>query len=71
MIIRNRSRDTAWFSMLAEEWSVLKPAYEKWLAPENFDEQGRQKTRLRELTWAVLSMYRATSKGMGAGMQAG
>ena len=40
VIIRDRSRDTAWFAMLAEEWSVLKPAYEKWLAPDNFDEQG-------------------------------
>ena len=71
VIIRDRSRDTAWFAMLAEEWSVLKPAYEKWLAPDNFDEQGRQKTKLRELTWAVLSMYRATSKGTGTGMQGG
>ena len=68
VIICNRSRDTAWFSMLSEEWSVLKPAYEKWLAPDNFDEQGRQKTKLRELTWAVLSMYRGTSKGTATGM---
>jgi hypothetical protein len=57
-IVRNRSRDTAWFAMLAEEWSALKPAYEKWLAPDNFDEQGRQKTRLSELTSGALLMYR-------------
>ena len=68
VIIRDRSRDTAWFAILAEEWSVLKPAYEKWLAPDNFDEQGRQQTRLRELTWAVLSMHRGTSKGTGTEM---
>ena len=68
VIICNRSRDTAWFSMLAEEWSVLKPAYERWLAPDNFDDEGRQRTRLSELTWAVLSMYRETSKGTGTGM---
>ena len=62
VIIRNRSRDTVWFSILAEEWSVLKPAYEKWLAPDNFDEQQRQKTRLSELTSAALSMYRGNRK---------
>ena len=68
-IVRNRSRDTAWFAMLAEEWSVLKPAYEKWLAPDNFDEQGRQRTRLSELTSAALSMYRGKPKGTGADMR--
>ena len=67
-IIRNRSRDTAWFAMLAEEWPVLKAAYEQWLAPDNFDEQGRQKTRLSELTLAVLSMCRGKSQGTGTGM---
>ena len=69
VIVRNRSRDTVWFAMLAEELSALKPAYEKWLAPDNFDEQGRQKTRLSELTSAALSMYRGKPKGTGADMR--
>ena len=67
-IIRNRSRDTAWFAMLAEEWPPLKPAYEKWLAPDNFNERGWQKTRLSELTLAALSRHRGKSKGMGTRM---
>ena len=55
VIIRSRSRDTAWFAMIDEEWPVLKAAYERWLAPENFDAHGRQKTRLSELTAAALA----------------
>ncbi len=53
-IVRNRSRDTAWFAMIAEEWPLLKAAYERWLAPDNFDELGRQRVRLSELTSAAI-----------------
>ena len=53
-IIRNRSRDTAWFAMIAEEWPSLKAAYEHWLATGNFDELGQQRTRLSDLTSLVL-----------------
>lgn len=58
VIIRRRSRDTAWYSIIDEEWPTLKAAYEQWLAPENFDAQGRQKTRLSELTAAVHASLR-------------
>ena len=58
VIIRGRNRDTAWFSIIDEEWPVLKAAYERWLAPENFDAEGRQKTRLSELTAAALAGVR-------------
>jgi RimJ/RimL family protein N-acetyltransferase len=46
MIVKGRSRDTAWFSMLDREWPERKHEFERWLAPENFDQAGRQKTRL-------------------------
>jgi RimJ/RimL family protein N-acetyltransferase len=46
MIAKGRNRDTAYFSMLDGEWPARKAAFERWLAPENFDKQGRQKTRL-------------------------
>ena len=46
MIVKGRSRDTAWFSMLDSEWPARKAAFERWLAPENFDSHGRQKTKL-------------------------
>ena len=48
MIVKGRSRDTAWFSMLDSEWPARKAAFERWLAPENFDRDGRQKTKLGE-----------------------
>jgi len=50
MIIKGRNRDTAWFSMLEGEWPAIKASFERWLAPQNFDADGKQKTSLRELT---------------------
>jgi RimJ/RimL family protein N-acetyltransferase len=49
MIVKGRNRDTAWFAMLDGEWPARKAAYERWLKPDNFDGQGRQKTSLSEL----------------------
>src|SRR5262245_61125908 len=46
MIWKGRSRDTAWFSMLDIEWPARRASFERWLAPENFDEKGRQRTSL-------------------------
>ena len=49
MITKGRSRDTAYYSMLDREWPVRKLNFEHWLAPENFDSQGRQKQSLATL----------------------
>ncbi len=49
MIVKGRSRDTAWFSMLDSEWPVRKRAFERWLAPSNFDASDRQKASLSAL----------------------
>ncbi len=46
---KGRNRDTAWYAITDRDWPALKRAYEAWLAPANFDAQGRQKTRLSEL----------------------
>ncbi len=46
MIVKGRSRDTVCFSMLDSEWPALKPAYEAWLDPKNFDRKGMQQTML-------------------------
>ncbi len=46
MVIRRRNRDTAWFSMLDHEWPTRKQAFESWLSPENFDNEGRQKRNM-------------------------
>jgi RimJ/RimL family protein N-acetyltransferase len=49
MIVKGRSRDTAWYAMLDSEWPARKREFERWLAAENFDDAGRQKTRLRHV----------------------
>jgi RimJ/RimL family protein N-acetyltransferase len=51
-IAKGRSRDTAYYSMLDSEWPVRKAAFERWLAPDNFDAQGNQKTSLSALNGA-------------------
>ncbi|KQY97314.1 hypothetical protein ASD45_21760 [Pseudolabrys sp. Root1462] len=49
IIVKGRNRDTAWYSMIDSEWPARKAAFERWLAPDNFDAQGRQKMSLSEL----------------------
>jgi hypothetical protein len=49
LIAKGRNRDNAWFSMLDSEWPARKAAFERWLAPENFDAEGGQRTSLRGL----------------------
>ncbi len=46
MIVKGESRDTAWFSIIDGEWPALRAEYERWLGPENFDGEGKQKSRL-------------------------
>lgn len=48
MIVKGRNRDTAWYSMLKDEWDGgLRDAMEKWLDEENFYGDGKQKKRLK------------------------
>lgn len=49
MIAKGRNRDTAWYSMLDGEWPRARAAFERWLQPENFDSNGRQRRRLEEI----------------------
>ncbi len=53
MVVKGRNRDTAWFAAIDSEWPALRTAFETWLAPQNFDRQGRQIQRLGELTAPV------------------
>lgn len=45
-IQKAQNRDTAWFSIIDGEWPLLRTQYERWLAPDNFDAEGIQKTKL-------------------------
>jgi RimJ/RimL family protein N-acetyltransferase len=49
MVIKQRSRDTAWYSILDSEWPALRSAFERWLDPDNFTASGAQRARLEEL----------------------
>jgi RimJ/RimL family protein N-acetyltransferase len=49
LIVKGRNRDTAWFSITDGEWPARKRAFERFLSPENFDAQGKQKISLSSL----------------------
>ena len=49
MIIKGRNRDSAWFSITAEEWPAIRRGLESWLDPANFDEDGKQRRKLSDL----------------------
>ncbi|MBV8790805.1 MAG: GNAT family N-acetyltransferase [Pseudolabrys sp.] len=49
MIAKGRNRDTAYFSMLESEWPRRKTHFERWLAPDNFATDGKQKISLTQL----------------------
>jgi RimJ/RimL family protein N-acetyltransferase len=46
IVYKGRSRDTAWFSIIDEEWPRIRSALEAWLDPENFDAAGHQRRAL-------------------------
>lgn len=46
MVYNGRNRDTAWLSVLDGEWPALEQRFLRWLAPENFDANGRQRSPL-------------------------
>jgi RimJ/RimL family protein N-acetyltransferase len=46
LIIKGQNRDTAWFAMLDGDWPRLKAGYERWLDPENFAADGKQRSKL-------------------------
>jgi RimJ/RimL family protein N-acetyltransferase len=54
LIAKGRNRDNAWFSMLDREWPARSAAFERWLAPENFDVSGKQRMSLSELNRSLV-----------------
>ena len=48
MIVKGKNRDTAWFAMLDGEWPAVKEAIGAWLAPENFNNEGQERQKLRD-----------------------
>jgi len=49
MLVKERNRDTAWYSLLDSEWPAARAAFEAWLDDTNFDADGRQRRSLTDL----------------------
>ncbi len=49
IVYKGRNRDTAWFSIIDKDWPRIQTAFENWLAPDNFDDNGLQRQRLNAL----------------------
>jgi RimJ/RimL family protein N-acetyltransferase len=60
-VYKGRNRDTAWFATIDLEWPALRKAFLTWLDPANFDEWGKQRTSLRQLTAPVVGNRRYPS----------
>jgi RimJ/RimL family protein N-acetyltransferase len=54
VVYKNRSRDTAWYAMIDSEWPQLEQAFTRWLAPDNFGANGKQRQRLSEMIAPIL-----------------
>ncbi|MFZ6762576.1 GNAT family N-acetyltransferase [Pseudoroseomonas sp. WGS1072] len=46
LVVKGRRRDTAWFSILEEEWPARRDAIAAWLEESNFDQHGRARRGL-------------------------
>jgi RimJ/RimL family protein N-acetyltransferase len=61
VVYKQRTRDTAWYSITDTDWPVRRGAFEAWLAPANFDAAGAQRQPLSAF------MPPATSAMIGKG----
>jgi RimJ/RimL family protein N-acetyltransferase len=46
-VIKDRNRDSAWFSIIDKEWKKLKKGYQRFLKPSNFGSKLKQKKKLK------------------------
>lgn len=60
-VIKGRSRDTAWYSLLDSEWPLARQAFAEWLAPGNFDSAGQQRETLSAIRTRIESQREGAS----------
>jgi RimJ/RimL family protein N-acetyltransferase len=58
LIYKGLNRDTAWYSILDDEWPEVKQRLQDWLSPDNFDADGHAKRSLSEMMQSRLPSTR-------------
>lgn len=59
LIFKGRNRDTAWYSILDDEWPEVRRHIEVWLQLDNFDASGAPRTSLSAIMQSRLPSSRA------------
>jgi RimJ/RimL family protein N-acetyltransferase len=49
MVTKARNRDSAWYSIIDDEWPAIRRGFQAWLSPENTAPGGFRRQRLGEL----------------------
>lgn len=49
LVVKGHNRDTDWFSIIDGEWPDVDAAMQRWLAPDNFNSDGKQRQSLASL----------------------
>jgi len=52
MIVKGRNRDTAWYAITDRDWPAIRAAFERWLEPQNFGPDGKQRQPLAAREYA-------------------
>jgi RimJ/RimL family protein N-acetyltransferase len=63
MIFKGKNRDTAWYSILDDEWPEVRGILETWLDESNFDDSGQARTSL----FANMSQRKPGQRGLPHG----
>jgi len=62
LIFKGKNRDTAWYSILDDEWPEVRAIIDTWLSPDNFDENSVAKSSLIEKMSSRTVSNRATGR---------
>jgi RimJ/RimL family protein N-acetyltransferase len=54
MVVKGHNRNSAWYAAIDGEWPLLDEAFSAWLAPQNFDGEGKQVRSLSDMTRPIL-----------------
>ncbi|MBX2884570.1 MAG: GNAT family N-acetyltransferase [Granulosicoccus sp.] len=49
LIFKGKNRDTAWYSILDNEWADVRALIEGWLSDDNFDTNGEARSSLHDI----------------------